>query len=153
MKPTIKLEETSGEKSFWRQYWSNLVRIFNPKTILDSDIYEYESEDFPALATAIRYSAFVIKTQLIVVNIIFWILFFNFAFCMATAPFVFLASLGAGFFAAIKLSIVVFLIFLGLLLLLVLARFAFNLYLVISMALLEIFNVIVKIEFNTREAE
>ncbi len=156
--------------------------LFQPKTFLESDIYHYENNGFPALAAAIRYYALaakiiwhIIRIGIVVfaaIYILIWAFgFLGFGFSIFSSSFsqIGLSALQLeqdGFNTArnamqsaeqssgvigylvnfLALLIVpVFIVLVGIILFLL-----NNLYLVLSLAILEIARVLLKIESNTR---
>ncbi len=142
-------------KSPPRQYQAPILKspkkigfgfLLNPSSFLKSDIYDYENTSFPALAAAIRYYALASK---VIWHIIRFIVGMGvvFSFWAGTASLLSLGSdrpvtsiLGLIISLPVMALVVTFLIILN------------NLYLVLSLAILELARVLLKIEGNTRNS-
>jgi len=141
---TPETENVSDKNSFGIEKFG-LGFLVNPKAFLSGPIYEYRNEDFPALAAAVRYYAFIsrlgyylgiaLTALATIVFVVTFALFFVFAISRGEV---------AQAFGAILAGVLYF--FIGMILLLLC-----NLGLVISLASCEVIRVLLKIELNTRD--
>ncbi len=126
--------------------------LLNPKQFLDSDIFHYENKDFPALAAAMRYYAFLAKILFYIIRFVIVVyLIVGFLYVVGSA----FAMLGGmvedsstfdGFLALVMIPVaLVMFIVLGAIYLII-----NNLLLVLELAGLEFIRVVLKIEQNTR---